>query len=241
MQRHSWIVAVGLAALAGAMPVGADDGRWESEVDLSVGGSSGNTRTFDLRTAARTERTGGDRRLRLDATYFYSESDGEQNQGRFSAGARNECASDESPRLYFLQGRYDQDEFRAWTHRAATHGGLGHRFVQREGLELIGRIGLGASKEWDRTEPVQPEGVLGFEADWRINDRQRLQAETTLFPNLDDLPEYRWVTTVAWRVQVNELRGISLSLGAESEYESETEPGIRGYDIAYFVGLTVAF
>jgi hypothetical protein len=230
-----------MLALAACGAHADDDGRWLSEVELSLGGSAGNTRTFDLRSAMRSERTDGERRFRFDATYYYSESEGEQNQGRFSGGVRNDWGSEVSPRLYFLQARYDHDEFRAWTHRASAHGGIGHYFVRREGLELIGRAGLGASKEWDRTEDVQPEGVLGFEADWRINDRQRLHAETTLFPDLDDLPEFRWVSSVAWRVQVSELRGISLSLGAETEYESDTGPGVRNYDVTYFVGVMVAF
>jgi putative salt-induced outer membrane protein YdiY len=215
--------------------------RWLSELDFSVGGSSGNSRTLDLRTAFRTDRDEERRRLRFDASYFYSESEGEQNQGRLSAGARSDWSIEASRWLYFLQLRYDLDEFRAWTHRASTHGGMGYHFSRREDLKLIGRLGAGASKEWDATEDVQPEGVLGFEADWRISERQRLTAESTLFPTLDDVPEFRWVSTVAWRTQLDGMRGISLSLGVENEYESETPPGIRNNDLTYFVGLTLAF
>jgi putative salt-induced outer membrane protein YdiY len=237
----SRVAAVTLTMFAFAASA-EDTGRaWLSEAELSFTGARGNARTLDVRGALRTERERPDSRLRLDAVYYYSEAEGEQNQGRLSAGARQDWTPAASLWLYFLQGRYDYDEFRAWTHRGSTHGGFGYHFVRSDDLKIIARGGVGASKQWDITEDLQPEGVLGLEMDWAFSPGQRLTAETTLFPDLDDLGEYRWVSTLAWRVQVSQLRGIGLSLGIESEYESESAPGIRNYDATWFVGLTVAF
>ncbi len=229
----SLLIATGVAL--------AEPDGWQSEADLSFAGASGNTDTLTLRSAVRTERAFNGNRLRLEASYRYGESDDVKDESRATAGLRNDWSPEDSALLYFGQLRYDFDEFRAWTHRASAHAGLGYKLLQNDTLTVTGRLGAGASREWDATEDVQPEGVVGLEADWRIDERQRLTAETTLFPELDDLPQHRWVTTVAWRMQVSRARGLSLSLGLENEYESETPPGIRHNDLKYFAGLTISF
>ncbi len=217
------------------------ESEWLSEFDINVGGSTGNTETFDLRVAFRTERETERERLRIDASYFYGEADNVKNQSRLTAGIRNDWYIADSPWSFFAQGRYDFTEFREWKHRASAHGGAGYDFVRSEELRVIGRIGAGASKEWKRTDDLTPEGLLGLEADWKISDRQRLIAETTLFPELDDFFEFRWVSSLSWRMELDNLRGIFVTAGLENEYESTTDEGVDHNDLRYYAGLTVAF
>lgn len=214
---------------------------WLSQIDLSLSGAQGNTDTLSFRTGFRTVKETDYYRWRFDASYYYGETDGTTNKNQATAGVLRDWLLPDSPWLFFAQGRYDYDNFRDWRHRVSGHGGLGYEFIDTEELTLIGRLGAGAAKEWQRSESLRPEGLLGLELAWNISDRQSLGAHTTLYPDLGDFFEFRVVSGVQWTMQIDQARGLALNAGIDNEYESQTDPGVKNNDLRFYAGITFKF
>lgn len=218
-----------------------EEPEWERELDVGISGAEGNTQFFNLRAAFRATRETERHRWRFDTAFFYGEEDGQRNQTRATVGLLKDWLMPDSPWLYFAQGRFDFDDFRSWTYRLSGHGGVGYAFFDDDEFQLIGRAGAGASRRWKQTESVDPEGLLGLELRWNIDDRQRLTASTTLYPNLGDLFEFRTVSSVAWTMSLDRARGLNISAGIEHEHESDVDPGIKRDELRFFAGLTFLF
>lgn len=214
---------------------------WKSQIDLGLAGSRGNTETLDVRAAFLTIQESERHRWRIDASYFYSRDDGGTNRNSATAGVLRDWLMPDSPWLFFAQGRYDYDEFRDWTHRVSGHGGVGYQFIDTDEFTLIGRLGAGAAKEWKRSAPLRPEGLIGGEFVWNISERQRLAAASTLYPDLGDFFEFRVVSAIQWTMQMDFARGLALSAGIEHEYESQTSPGVEHSDLKFYTGVTFQF
>jgi putative salt-induced outer membrane protein YdiY len=215
--------------------------KWKSSIDVGMSGSQGNTDNLDFRVAFETLNETDIARWRIDASYNYGETNSEKNKSQATVGVLRDWLMPDSPWLIFAQGRYNYDEFRDWTHRATGHGGVGYEFIKTDTYLLIGRLGAGAAKEWKRTESLRPEGLIGGEFRWNINDAQTLSAHTTLYPALDDFFEFRVVSGVRWTMMLDRARGLALSAGIDNEYESETDPGIKKNDFKFFAGITFKF
>ncbi len=223
------------------MPAAADAPKWKSQFDLGFSGSQGNSRTFDFRIAFQTEHETDTDRWRIDAAYFYGKSAGETTKSEGTLGVLKDWLMPNSPWLYFAQARYDFDEFRSWTHRVSGHGGAGYEFIHTDELTLIGRIGAGASKEWERSQPIRPEGLIGGDLSWQINDKQKLAAHTTLYPDLGDFFQFRIVSGVVWNMLIDEANGISINVGVDNEYESITEGDSKHNNLKYYGGISIGF
>lgn len=214
---------------------------WESQIDLGFAGSRGNSDTLDVRAAFETRLETETDRWRIDAAYYYGESDGETSKNQFTAGVLKDWLMPDSPWLIFAQARYDYDDFKQWLHRASGHGGFGYEFFNTDEFLLIGRVGAGAAKEWKPSDSLRPEGLLGAELRWKINDRQTLSAHTTLYPDLGDFFEFRVVSGIAWNMAIDTARGLSLNFGIDNEYESSTEGDIEHNDFKFYGGLSIGF
>jgi hypothetical protein len=214
---------------------------WESQLDVGVAGSRGNSDTFDARIGFLTINETITDRWKIDAAYYYGTSGSETNKHSFTSGVLKDWLMPDSPWLLFAQGRYDFDQFKTWRHRATGHGGAGYEFIKTDELTLIGRIGAGVAQEWKPTSGPRPEGLLGGEVIWNISDRQRLVAHTTLYPDLGDFFEFRVVSGLAWTMSLDFAKGLAFTIGVDNEYESSTAPGIRHNDLKYFAGLSLTF
>jgi putative salt-induced outer membrane protein YdiY len=222
-------------------PEPEEESPWLSEIDLGASGSQGNTDFLNFRAAFRTERESERHRWRFDASYYLGFEDGDRNQHRATVGALKDWLFVDSPWLLFATARFDFDDFRSWTYRLSGHGGVGYTFIDDDTFQLIGRAGPAATKRWKRTESIDPEGLLGLELRWTIDDRQRLTASTTMYPALDDFFEFRQVSAVRWTMSIDRARGMNLSAGIEHEYESDVPADTKKHDLRFFAGLTFAF
>lgn len=214
---------------------------WRSQIDLGLAGTRGNSDTIDIRAAFVTVQESDHHRWRIDAGYFLGKDDGETTKHSATVGVLRDWLMPDSPWLFFAKGRYDFDDFRDWSHRVSGHGGLGYEFIDNDEFTLIGRAGAGAAKQWKRSEPLRPEGLLGLEFAWNITEQQHLTAHTTLYPDLGDFFQYRVVSGIQWTMQMDVVRGLALSAGIEHEYESRTEHDTEHSDLRFYTGLTIQF
>jgi len=229
-------------AEAAAAAEAAEEKEWESSFDLGITAQTGNTENVDLFARVRSIRENDETRTNLDASYFYGESDGDRDTNEGTAGFIHDWFFPDSRWTWFVDGRYEYDEFEAWEHRISAHTGPGYLFIDEEDVVLRGRVGFGAFREFNsQREEIVPELLAGLELDWEIDERTSLVAATTLFPDLDDTGEYRIVSSAGLDWLVAEESSMSLTLGVEDEYQSKVDPGTEHNDLKVFGGLRFSF
>ena len=181
-------------------------------------------------------------RTRFDASYFLDISETETEDNKFQAGVRHDWLVPKSRWFYFAQSRYDFDDFQSWKHRLGTHGGVGYHLVQTEDFLLKLRGGIGGVKEWGSDDQdLRPEGLFSPSIVWQISDRQKFTVESTFFPDLEDLSEFRLLTNGQWTLLLDEKNRLSLNLSLQHEYESTVDPGDDRNDFRLVAGLQFNF
>ncbi|HEX7010242.1 MAG TPA: DUF481 domain-containing protein [Phycisphaeraceae bacterium] len=214
---------------------------WKASIALGLAGSQGNseTQSFNAHFNA-TKETPEDRWL-ADFSYFLSFNNGERNQNELKADLTKDWLMPESPWFFFAQGIYQYDEFEAWEHRFSGFGGMGYTFVKNDRLELIGRGGVGATYEMGLVDELVPEALFGASIlRWQLTDNQTLAASTTYYPALDDISEFRLVSSLEWSIKIDQADGLSLKLGINNEYESNVVEG-KHNDFKYYGALVFNF
>lgn len=216
--------------------------KWESQFDAGFSVSTGNTDTQEFTVGVNSLREAIRITTKFDARYFYGASNGDRDTNKATAGLINDWRIDDSRWSYFISGRFDYDEFQSWEYRASLFTGFGYDLIRQEDLNLKLRAGIGATKEFhSQRNQIIPEALLGAELDWTINDRQRLTASTTLFPDLDETGEFRVTSAASWVLALNQDRNMSLTLGLLNEYQSRVDPGIENNDLKIFGAFGFTF
>lgn len=215
---------------------------WKGRVEIGAGLSAGVTDEQSAHIGATMSRETDRNITRLDALYYYSASDGDRTNSRFTSGVRHDWLMPNSKWFYFSQGRYDYDEFQSWEHRLSGHGGAGYHLIDEEDFDLKLRGGLGLIREFgSENEDVRPEAVLGIDVVWQLTEKQKFIAAVELFPDLSETGEFRTVTDAGWSVLMDEATNMSLRVGLHHEYESTTDAGIDHNDLRLTAGLQFDF
>ncbi|WP_430009607.1 DUF481 domain-containing protein [Methylophaga lonarensis] len=212
---------------------------WDRRLDAGLAGSAGKSKNNKLNVAFIAELNNERTRINWRNAYYRSTSEGELSDHSFYSSINRDWLRPQSQWFSFAGGRLDLDEFRDWDYRVAGNAGLGYEFVDTENWLLLGRSGLGFSQTFggDR-EDFTPEGLIGVETRWKINSTQRIAFANTLYPSLEDMGEYRNLTSLDWILDLNTIAGIALRVGLTNEYDSETESGINKNDFKYTVSLS---
>ncbi|MHC4106849.1 MAG: DUF481 domain-containing protein, partial [Planctomycetota bacterium] len=202
------------------------ESEWEFSLVLGLSARAGNTDSQTFNAAFTASRETPAVRTHFNAAYYLDISDGDTTDNNFTAGARHDWLLPKSRWFYFAQGRYDFDDFQSWQHRVSAHGGVGYHLVQTDDFRFKLRGGIGGVKEWGSDDQdLRPEGLFSTGIVWQLTDRQKFTAESTLFPHLDDLSEFRVLTNGQWSLLLDEENRLSLNLSLQHEYESMVDPG----------------
>lgn len=217
--------------------------KWDNQFTLGGGLSSGNTDTANVNAGIVFK---GEKekhhKIVIDGGYFYGESDGDENTNKATAGVVSEWNIAESNWFWFLDARYDFDEWKSWTHRINGHVGIGYHIFKTPEFDWSVRAGIGAAKEFgsDRNE-IYPEALLGTDLEWRITENIKVGGSSYIFPDLEDTGEYRWVNKAYASTKINQADGLSIVVGILHEYESDPDDGLDKSDFKLFGGLTLDF
>jgi putative salt-induced outer membrane protein len=215
---------------------------WESRIEVGFEQNTGNTESFDGRVRFETNKETERDRWKADAAYYLSSEDNEETKNEFTAGLFKDWLIPESRWFYWAKGRYDLDEFQSWDHRVSASGGVGYDWIKTDDLTVTFRGGLGGAKEFgSEDDDIRPEGVVGAEVAWQLNDTQKIVGDTFIYPDLGDLGEFRATSSLAWEIALDYARGLAFKLGLENEYESEVDPGIKHNDLKIFGALVFDF
>ncbi|MCG2634525.1 MAG: DUF481 domain-containing protein [Gammaproteobacteria bacterium] len=210
----------------------------ETRIEAGLNGARGNSHTTKYRLGFDRRRETAALRRHFRAAYHKASSDGQTDENELSAELTRDWLLPDSPWFRFARARYDWDEFEDWDSRIGAAGGMGYQFYDRERFELAGRFGLGASQTFGGSDDgLEPEGLLGLESRWQINPTQRLEFDTTAYPRLDDLGEFRNISTLDWLIEIDQNNGLRLKLGIKNEYESDPGGTSSSNDLKYDLSL----
>ena len=225
---------------------------WKTHLDFGATATTGTTDDSNIRVAGKSIWTRTMNVITLDSSYIYSVSNGDRSENRLTAGVLSEWPRPDSRWSIFAQARYDYDEFNTWTSRVTAGAGLAYAVFDvnepvpgsdhERVFQLKLRGGAGFAREFGSSnKDIQPEAILGADLLWQLNSWQDLTASTTLFPNLDDLGEFRLVSKVEWSLKLNTLDGINLKLGLAHEHQSQVDPGNSHDELSVYAAVGIDF
>lgn len=214
---------------------------WTRSVDLGINGSSGSSDTFNGRAALNLSRKTERMETTAGLLYLYQRDNEGVTKDRGEANLRNDWLLKDSRWRIWAQGKGEYDADADWDFRVSGAAGVGYEFIQNDKTTLVGRVGLGASREiGGASNEIVPEGVLGADFTHKLNDRNSLFANVDYYPDLSEFGEFRTVSKAGWETIVDPETKLNLKLGIEHRYDSD--PGdSEASEIDYFVTLGWTF
>lgn len=223
----------------------AEPNPWKFKVEAGVSGSAGNTEQSDLHAAISAVLDNDARKVQAKAAMTRSETEGVKTKEQSFVEATHDWKFKDSPWTVFVTGRGDFDRFQDWDERASVGVGAGYLLFNEKTFTARARGGLAATREWGSTDPDRedwrPEALIGGEATWMPNDTNTIEVKTTVYPDLDETGEFRWISSAAWSIKLSKENSLSLKLGVENEYDSHREAPFDENDFKYFAALLWEF
>jgi len=215
---------------------------WTTSAELGLNGSTGNTERFNLRAGLNTERLTELMESRGSLSYTLGREEGETTESKFKASARNDWLIPDSRWRYFAKTNLEFDDQQDWEWLWTGSAGVGYEFIDTDRTLLLGRVGLGFSREFGGSDNVwHPEGLLGVDYEYQITERSKVFASAEYLPDLGDFPAYRATAKAGYEVLLDEELNLSLKLGAEMKYDSTPGEGFKRADVDYFAVMVFTF
>jgi hypothetical protein len=215
---------------------------WDGSFSLGLNGASGNNENFNFRSAFEAKKETSRHEARFGARYTYATSDGEDSANRFVTNGRFDWLLNDSPWRVYFGASYEFDEFQDWDHRVSFGPGVGYQAIETERTDLLLRFGVLATREFGGSDDTwTPELNLGFDFEHQLTERQKLAVVFDYYPSLEDLTEYRFVGTAAWRIEMDPEANLFLEVGVEDRYDSSPGPDTKRNDIAYYASVGWSF
>lgn len=228
-------------APAALEPDGFFDG-WESTLDAGLSGTSGNSQNFASYINFKSKKETDRDRWLYDASYRYASEENESSTNRFSTGIVKDWLLPDSDWFYFADGRYDWDQFQSWQSRVTGHGGVGYQFIKDDTWDISGRTGIGAIREFGSdNDTIRPEALAGVDASWKLTKNQSLTGSAYIYPDFDDLGEFRAINKAEWTINMPDLKGAAVKAGIRHEHQSVVDPGDEHNDFWYYAGVSFKF
>jgi len=212
---------------------------WDRRLEAGVSGAAGVSSNQQAHVGFMADYEDTEVRWQQRARYFRSESEGAETANSAMVSVNRDDLMPGSPWFGFTGGRFDRDEFQDWRNRVAINSGVGLEMVKTERYRLLGRLGLGATYSWGGPDgqDTAPEGLIGFEMNWKVSRQQSVALANTLYPSLKHSGEFRNVTAFDWIIDLDKEAGLGLKLGVTNEHESERDDGLNKNDFKYTSAL----
>lgn len=211
---------------------------WKGSVEVGLAGAEGNSENFNLRAGAGASRIAELMETRFDATYVYATDNGEKSKNRLETNARNDWLLENSKWGFFLQGRYEYDDFTDYDHRVSVFAGPTYTFIRNDKTTLRGRVGAGVTREigGSRNEYI-PEALIGIDLTHKLTERQDIFFSSEYIPSLSDFPDFRLNTRAGYAFLLDEKTSARLRAGIAQRHNSDPGDGFKQNDWEYFLTL----
>ena len=215
---------------------------WDTGVELGLNGSTGNNDSFSLRTGGYVKRNSKFSKLDLSLYHNRTATSGLTTQNNAKMDFRNDWLLDESsPWTLFAKGTVFYDQFQVYDLQTNANTGIGYQFVNEPDIDLTGRLGGGASREFGGLDDDWvPEALFGFEYEQRISATQKLSCKLDYHPEFEEFGRYRMVTDASWEIELDKPSNLSLKLSATDRYDSTpngADPHLVNYSVLLLLKL----
>jgi len=219
---------------------------WNQSLNIGFGVQNGEKNTSDLSTAYHADKIVDEHKVTIDMSYKMLKSDGERTLNRFASSWGNIWYRSDSKWDIFTMLQFDWAEFQSWDRRLVGNAGVAYELIneqkENESFSLSIRLGSGFRKEFQsETKGWIPEGLLGVTTTWTINDKQTLTADTTWYPDYDDILNYRLVTSASWNIEMSSIKNLQFSIGLLHEYDSSVGAGVNKDYLHLAAGIKYSF
>jgi putative salt-induced outer membrane protein YdiY len=210
---------------------------WTAGLELGINGSEGNNNVFSMRAGGHLRRETP--RWKFDSSLYYNKnhSNGVETQSNGKQDARLDRNLAESPWTLFLLENLIYDEFQAFDVQLSLNSGVGYRLIDSETIDLVSRLGAGATREFGGPDSDwQPTALFGLDYEHQLTKMQRAVAKIDYFPAWEDFRQYRVVTDVGWQIDLDRPKNMSVKLSVIDRYDSTPE-GVEPNNLDYAVLL----
>ncbi|MGB0766807.1 MAG: DUF481 domain-containing protein [Phycisphaeraceae bacterium] len=215
---------------------------WNHRLTLGLNGTAGNTEQQNVRVRFKSGYEDGRDRWAFDSSWFYARADGDQTQNQFQSSFTRDWLQEDRPWFFFLKGQHQYDERRSWQNRTSAFGGGGYTLAKNERVEINTRLGFGGTYEFGSVNEFTPEALFGGSViKWHVTERAAISGETVYYPSLEDSANFRVESAVEWTYKLDAAEGLSLKLGLENEYDSNTPNETGNNDIRYYGAVVLSF
>jgi putative salt-induced outer membrane protein YdiY len=216
---------------------------WKGSVGLGLNGATGNSEALSVRGSIGLVRETSQTKTTTGFVYNYATSDGEKSTDNARFDIRNDwLPQGESHWRPFVQGAVEYDQFQDWDYRFSAAAGMGYELIKTDKMLLLPRAGIGFSKEIGGSDnKIHPEGLLGVDFEYKIDDRSKFFASGDSYWLLDEIPEYRLWLRAGYEILVDSSSGLALKVGVEDRYQSSPGAGRNRSDFTYFAQLVFNF
>jgi len=217
-------------------------GPWRATIAAGVNYTDNNDKTLDARIAAgATYEIPDVEELALSAEYFFKTLNSDTTDNNLLVnGVYNRFIGD-TPWLWFVKAQYQYSQFEAWEHRISGYGGVGYQVFKLPPVDLLLKVGAGATYEFGPPSQTLPEGYGEAQFAWEISELQRLEMSGNIAPDLSNMGEFRVISRAEWQCKIDPLLDLALTFGVRWQYQSEVPAGDVNYDLRVYAGLQVGF
>jgi hypothetical protein len=210
---------------------------WTAGLELGINGNEGINNVFSLRTGGHLKRE--TKRWKLDSSLIYNKnrSNGVETQNNGKLDTRLDRILAESPWTLFVLENMIYDEFQSYNVQLSLNSGVGYRLWDTEVVDLLARVGAGATREFGGVDnDWAPQALFGFDYEEKISKMQRIVAKVDYFPEWEDFHNYRVVADLGWQIDLDRPKNVSLKFSFIDRYDS-TPDGVEPNNFDYGVLL----
>lgn len=165
----------------------------------------------------------------------YGKSDGNVTSDRwFTNGTIDWNKETNEKWIWFATSKNEYDDFENLAYRGSLSTGLGYRFYNEPTKRLVTRIGPGVTYE-QFNDPVvhrvTPDLFGEIESLWPLFDRTSFEHKTSLYPSLEDMEVFRFISTYGILIGLDDTEHWTLKLGLRHEYNSRPNVNREKSDI----------
>ncbi len=208
---------------------------WESSFELGIDGSEGNSTTLTFRSGVKFHRKVDWSDLKISISYVKSTAEYVETKHNAQLDAHHDWLFTDSPWSLFGKMILVYDEFRPFDLELTLNSGVGYRFVDTESTTFKGRLGSGATRQFNGPDNTwRPEAMLGIDFEHKFSERQKFHATCEYFPEWGDFDSYRVRTDAGWEVLLDKATNMNLKLGIIDRYDSQaggSKPNALDYSL----------
>lgn len=217
---------------------------WSGFVSLSFAGSSGNSQTSSIATAASASRQAGKNKMGLYFNQVYASQSNILPHGatanRISGGYRID--RDINARMFvFGTTDFDYDKFLDLDLRSVLGGGLGYHIWKSSSGFWDFNAGGVHNREKFGTGLVRNSGelLLGEESSHKLLRSVKFYQKAILYPNLSQTGEYRMNFDAGAAMPI--FKWLEWNIGFSDRYLSNPILGKKSNDLLYTTGIRFSF